>query len=56
MMDTMLNDLLPEDMSDEAAHRLVNFMFELALAVESHYLGQLMRYSKEENHRPPDYL
>jgi hypothetical protein len=56
MMDTMLSDLLPEVMPDEMAHRLVNFMFELALAVESHYLGQLMRYSEEENHQPPDYL
>jgi hypothetical protein len=26
MIDTMLSDLLPEKMSDEAAHRLVNFM------------------------------
>jgi hypothetical protein len=56
MIDTMLSDLLPEKMSDEAAHRLVNFMFELALAVESYYFAQLMRYSKEENRQPPDYL
>jgi len=55
-MDTRLRDLLPEILSDEAAYHLVNFMFELALAVESQYLAQLMRYSKEENRRPPNYL
>jgi hypothetical protein len=56
MMDTRLSDLLPEALSDEGAYHLVNFMFELALAAESQYLAQLMRYSKEENRQPPDYL
>ena len=56
MMDARLNDLLPEALSDEGAYHLVNFMFELALATESQYLAQLMRYSKKENHQPPDYL
>jgi len=44
MIDTKLIDLLPEKISDDAAYHLVNFMMELALTLESHYLIQLRRY------------
>ncbi len=41
-----LRDLLPDDISDETAHQLVNFFYELALAFESIHLGKVMRYQK----------
>ena len=41
-----LRDLLPDDFSDETAHHLVNFFYELALAFESIHLGKIMRYQK----------
>ena len=47
MIDTKLIELLPEQISDEAAHHLVNFMSNLALALEDHYFAQLRRYTKE---------
>ena len=41
-----LRELLPDDISDETAHQLVNFFYELALAFESIHLGKIMRYQK----------
>ncbi len=41
-----LRDLFPENFSDETAHQLVNFFYELALAFESIHLGKIMRYQK----------
>lgn len=41
-----LRDLFPDDFSDETAHHLVNFFYELALAFESIHLGKVMRYQK----------
>ncbi len=42
------NDLplvcLPVDLSDEAAAKLVEFLYELTEALESHYYAQLTRY------------
>ena len=35
MVDTKLIDLLPENISDEAAYHLVNFMSNLALEIEN---------------------
>lgn len=43
-----LIELLPEDISDEAANGLVNFMSELALALESHYFAQRRRYTNSQ--------
>jgi hypothetical protein len=51
MIDTKLIDLLPENLPDEAAHYLVNFIAKLSLALENHYYTQLKRYSQEENLR-----
>jgi hypothetical protein len=47
MIDTKLIDILPDEMSDETAHHLVNFMIELSLALESRYLAQLKRYDRD---------
>lgn len=41
-----LRDLLPDNFSDETAHHLVNFFYELALAFESIHLGKIMRYQQ----------
>ena len=41
------NDLplcLPADMSDEAAAKLIEFLYELTQALESRYFVQLRRY------------
>jgi hypothetical protein len=51
MIHTKLIDLVPEDLPDEAAHYLVNFIAELSLALENHYYAQLKRYRQEENLR-----
>lgn len=39
-------ELLPEDVSDESAFHIANFMMDLALAVDSHYFAQLRRHCK----------
>ena len=39
MVDTKLIDLLPDELPDEAAYHLVNFMVELSLRLESIYLS-----------------
>jgi hypothetical protein len=44
MIDTKLIELLPEEIPDEAAYHLVNFISELAIALENHYFTQLRRY------------
>lgn len=41
-----LHDLFPEDISDETAYHLGNFLYELAQAFESVHLGQIRRYNK----------
>ena len=52
MVDTKLIDLLPEQLSDETAYHLVNFMFELSHRLESLYFDQLRRYDRNlENER-----
>jgi hypothetical protein len=50
MIDTKLIDILPDDISDEAAYHLVNFMVELSLTLESHYFDQLRRYDRNREH------
>jgi len=41
---------LPTELSDEAAAQLLEFLYEFATALESHYTGQLLRYY----HRPDE--
>lgn len=45
-MNDNLRDLLEEEISDETAYHLGNFLYELALAFESIYLGQIRRYNQ----------
>ena len=40
-----LRDLFAEEISDETASHLGNFLYELALAFESSYFGQIKRYN-----------
>jgi hypothetical protein len=53
------NDLplvcLPLDLSDESAAKLIEFLYELAEALEHHYAGQLIRYihSRSDPTPPP---
>ncbi len=45
------NDLplcLPVDLSDEAAAKLIEFLYELTEALESRYFIQLRRYHQEK--------
>jgi hypothetical protein len=50
------NDLpilcLPLDLSDEAAASLIEFLYALTEALESHYCGQLLRYAHRNDHDP----
>ena len=43
-MKTDLHRLFPDDISDEAASALTEFLYELAVACESRYLTQIQRY------------
>ena len=49
MIDTKLIDILPENIPDETAYHLVNFISELAIALEDHYFSQLQRYEKNRD-------
>lgn len=49
-------ELLPEKISDEGAYHLVNFIMNLALELESHYLTQIRRYDKNAILDYPEYL
>jgi hypothetical protein len=47
---------LPLELSDESAAKLIEFLYELADALERHYAGQLMRYTRSRSTPapPPD--
>lgn len=47
MRDMTLNALLPESMSDEAAHVLVNFLGDLTLTLECIYQTQIQRHHRK---------
>ena len=47
MRDMMLDALLPESMSDEAAHVLVNFLSDLVCTLECTYLAQIKRHHRK---------
>jgi hypothetical protein len=40
---------LPTELSDEAAAQLIDFLYELAEALERHYAGQLIRRDHEQH-------
>ena len=45
---------LPVDLSDEAAAKLVEFLYEITEALESHYYAQLTRYYRATHHAHHD--
>ncbi len=45
---------LPEELSDEAAAKMVEFLYELANVFESCYAGQLHRYYRHPDERQAD--
>jgi len=47
MVDTKLIEILPDELPDETAYHLVNFMMELAIRLESIYFSQLRRYDRD---------
>lgn len=47
MRDMTLNALLPESISDEAAHNLVNFLGDLVCTLECIYHDQLERHHRK---------
>ncbi len=47
MRDMTLDALLPESMSDEAAHVLVNFLGDLVYTLECIYIAQLERHHRK---------
>lgn len=56
-MITNLQGLFPEGISDETAYHLVNFAMDLALALESHYFGQIRRFTNDNmSFDPTEYL
>ena len=52
---TDIREILPYEISDEAAAHLVDFFYSLALTFESLHLGKVMRYQKSiaENNGVP---
>lgn len=50
------NDLpivcLPDELSDEAAKQLLDFLYQLTEAFERHYAGQLLRYAHDRRPAP----
>jgi hypothetical protein len=46
---------LPVDLSDEAAAKLVEFLYELTEALESRYFVQLRRYHQKEHSDQRDF-
>ena len=47
MRDMMLDAILPESMSDEAAYNLVNFFGDLARTLECIYHDQIRRHHEK---------
>lgn len=43
---------LPAELSDEAAAQLLEWLYELAAHLESHYAAQLQRYYHRSDRRP----
>ncbi|MFV2074271.1 MAG: hypothetical protein ACC742_16720 [Thermoanaerobaculales bacterium] len=45
---------LPDDLSDEAAAKLLESLYEIARVIENHYAAQLHRYYHPGDDRQPD--
>ncbi|HAT9256254.1 TPA: hypothetical protein JBC26_15865 [Legionella pneumophila subsp. pneumophila] len=57
-MSINLHDLLPDELSDEAAYHLANFAMALATAIDEIYFSQTLRYirSSKLTRSLPSYL
>jgi hypothetical protein len=44
----------PSDLSDREASVFCDFLFQLAADAETHYLGQILRYLRENDPTPRD--
>ncbi len=51
-MNLNLYEILPEEISDEAAAHVADIFMELALAIENHYYAQIVRHIKDTSERP----
>ena len=45
---------VPYDLSDEAAAKMLAFLYEIAHRLENHYADQLDRYHNRTDERQPD--
>ena len=45
-MNIDMRELVPDDVSDEAAYQLINFFYDFARAFEAIYLGKALRHEK----------
>ena len=45
---------VPHDLSDEAAAKMLAFLYEIAQRFENHYADQLDRYHNRTDERQPD--
>jgi hypothetical protein len=45
---------LPTDLSDEAAAKLLELLYEIARVLENHYAAQIHRYYHPRDDRQPD--
>ncbi len=43
---------VPDALSDEAAAALLDFLYQLAGAVENHYAAQLIRHNRQRTEQP----
>jgi hypothetical protein len=57
-MNINLQELLPDELSDETAYHLANFAMALATAIDEIYFAQTLRYirSSKLNRTLPSYL
>lgn len=46
----------PPNLSDETATELMEFFQEFSIALEGHYLRQLMRYARKKHQKADDFL
>ena len=55
-MQINIDDILPENISDESAYHLVNFLMNLATELDSRYFAQMKRYIDDMPSSPLDNL
>lgn len=53
-MDYEDDSLLPDDLEDEAAARILAFLYDIAAALENRYAAQIMRYYRNIHPEQPE--